>query len=137
MLVLKREFGQAIVIGDDIRVMVVGVRGNQVRIGIEAPAAVAVHRQEVYDAIHRQDGHTSDKVTEAAKAGHVGSKRARQANLAYLLASALVAIRDQDWKPDPRTIREAEAVLAMHPQFNPETGVLGHLNPIVDGRTAE
>ena len=51
MLVLTRKVGQSIVIGDEIEVVVLEVRGEQVRIGIRAPKNVSVHRQEVYQQI--------------------------------------------------------------------------------------
>jgi carbon storage regulator len=53
MLVLTRKPNQAIVIGDDVRVVVVSVDRDQVRIGVEAPRSVTVHRAEVYEEIHR------------------------------------------------------------------------------------
>ena len=49
MLVLTRRTGEEIVIGDDIRVIVVEVQGNKVRLGVKAPASVRIDRQEVYD----------------------------------------------------------------------------------------
>jgi carbon storage regulator len=58
MLVLTRKPNQAIVIGDDIRVVVVSVDRDQVRLGIEAPRAVSVHRSEIYDELKR-DGSAS------------------------------------------------------------------------------
>lgn len=54
MLVLSRKKNEKIVIGDNIVVMVVEVRGDKVRLGIEAPKEVSVHREEVYDAIQRE-----------------------------------------------------------------------------------
>jgi carbon storage regulator len=52
MLVLTRKLGQSIKIGDEVEVVVLEVRGEQVRIGIRAPKTVSVHRKEVYDQIH-------------------------------------------------------------------------------------
>jgi carbon storage regulator len=54
MLVLSRKRDEKIVIGDSITLMVVDIRGDKVRLGIEAPKDVTVHRQEVYDAIRRE-----------------------------------------------------------------------------------
>ena len=54
MLVLKRHLGETIVIGNVIRITVVEIRGDRVRLGIDAPKDVAVHREEVWDAIQRQ-----------------------------------------------------------------------------------
>ena len=53
MLVLSRQSDETIIIGDNIRVTIVEVRGDKVRIGIDAPRDVTVHRQEIYDAIRR------------------------------------------------------------------------------------
>lgn len=54
MLVLSRHRGDEIKIGEDITIVVVDIRGDKVRLGIEAPKDVPVHRKEVYDAIKRQ-----------------------------------------------------------------------------------
>lgn len=51
MLVLMRRIGETLVIGDDVTVTVLGIKGNQVRIGINAPKKVPVHREEVYERI--------------------------------------------------------------------------------------
>jgi carbon storage regulator len=54
MLVLSRQKDESIVIGDDIKITIVDVRGDKVRLGIEAPREVPVHRIEVYEAIQRE-----------------------------------------------------------------------------------
>ena len=57
MLILTRRIGESVYIGDDVRLTVLGVRGTQVRIGINAPKEVPVHREEIYYRIkHEQDG---------------------------------------------------------------------------------
>lgn len=60
MLVLTRKLGQSIVIGDEIEVVVLEVRGEQVRIGIRAPKTVAVHRKEIYDQIQEENRSSTD-----------------------------------------------------------------------------
>ena len=56
MLILTRRVGETLMIGDEVTVTVLGVKGNQVRIGVNAPRDVAVHREEIYDRIKREQG---------------------------------------------------------------------------------
>ena len=55
VLILTRRLGQTLVFGPSIRVTVVGIRGNQVRIGIDAPKSVRVHREELYERLQRDE----------------------------------------------------------------------------------
>ncbi len=64
MLVLSRQSDETIVIGDNIRVTIVEVRGDKVRIGIDAPRDVTVHRQEIYDAIQKNTQGTVEIVDQ-------------------------------------------------------------------------
>lgn len=54
MLILTRRVGETVVIGDDVTVTVLGVKGNQVRVGVNAPKEITVHREEIFERIKRE-----------------------------------------------------------------------------------
>ena len=58
MLVLSRQKDESIMIGDDVEITIIDVRGDKVRLGITAPKEIPVHRMEVYEAIQREKGET-------------------------------------------------------------------------------
>jgi carbon storage regulator len=60
MLILTRRVGETVVVGDEVTVTVLGIKGNQVRCGINAPKRVAVHREEIYERIRREELDNSD-----------------------------------------------------------------------------
>jgi carbon storage regulator len=68
MLVLSRKKNESIVINDDIKIVVVEIRGDKVRLGVDAPKEVPVHRQEVYDAIHRNAEADESSPVDSAEA---------------------------------------------------------------------
>ena len=63
MLILTRYIGETIIIGEEIAVTILGVKGNLVRVGVAAPADVSVHREEIYDRIQREKVNGVTEVT--------------------------------------------------------------------------
>ena len=71
MLILTRRVGESVVIGDDVGITVLGVKGNQVRLGVKAPKEIAVHREEIYDRICNE---REQRVTGHIKVAEIGGK---------------------------------------------------------------
>jgi carbon storage regulator len=67
MLILTRRVGETVMIGNEVTVTVLGVKGNQVRVGVNAPKDVAVHREEIYERIKREEDPDSRPATPAVK----------------------------------------------------------------------
>ena len=67
MLVLSRQRNESIMIGDDVEIIIVDVRGDKVRLGITAPKAISVHRKEVYEAIQREKAEGKQQVDPPVK----------------------------------------------------------------------
>jgi len=73
MLILTRRVGETVMIGSDVTVTVLGVKGNQVRVGVNAPRDVAVHREEIFERIKREQA-------AGLQAGHVEHAKTNGAN---------------------------------------------------------
>jgi len=75
MLILTRRVGETVMIGDDVTVTVLGVKGNQVRLGINAPRSVAVHREEIFLRIrneHEEASHRGERVAGGDSGSSLG-----------------------------------------------------------------
>lgn len=74
MLVLSRQRDESIMIGDDVEITIVDVRGDKVRLGITAPKSIPVHRREIYDAIQREKAQKAEAEAHANPAGEATDK---------------------------------------------------------------
>lgn len=72
MLILTRRVGESLMVGDEVTITVLGVKGNQVRIGVNAPKEVSVHREEIYQRIQKEKMH---KLEAAVEAGNSTKRR--------------------------------------------------------------
>ncbi|MGH8659604.1 MAG: carbon storage regulator CsrA [Gammaproteobacteria bacterium] len=82
MLILTRRVGESLIIGDDVSITVLGIKGNQVRLGAAAPKEISVHREEIYQRIQQEKA----KAQEEAPS-NVGAAGDLHANDAYLFKS--------------------------------------------------
>ena len=73
MLILTRRVGETLMIGDDVTVTVLGVKGNQVRIGVNAPKEVSVHREEIYERIKKEQSGSAESDIPESHTKHTGS----------------------------------------------------------------
>lgn len=75
MLVLSRQRDESIIIGDNIVITIVDIRGDKVRLGIQAPTEIPVHRQEVYEAIQRENQRAAGGESDESAAGKTLAQR--------------------------------------------------------------
>jgi carbon storage regulator len=73
MLILTRRISESVIIGDEVKVTVLGVKGNQVRLGIDAPKTVSVHREEIYQRIQQEKSGGESKEEDQSSERHPSS----------------------------------------------------------------
>lgn len=75
MLILTRRIGETVMVGDDVSITVLGVKGNQVRVGISAPKSIAVHREEIYRRIKNEGASRVEPSTTHSEQTSSASKK--------------------------------------------------------------
>jgi len=132
MLVLSRKVNEKIIIGDDVAVMLVEIRGDKVRLGIEAPPEVPVHRLEVFEAIKRAAGFPPDA---KPKPSYVEMYRATLAEIEMMLAGDFHNNRDPVLVPG--IMRAIELVAEQRRRFEPIGSIkrehAGRVAPLKEG----
>ncbi len=67
MLILTRRAGETIIVGDEVKITIIGIKANQVRIGVDAPRQIAVHREEIYHRIQAEKNQAREQESEQAE----------------------------------------------------------------------
>ncbi len=73
MLILTRRVGESLMIGDDVNITVLGIKGNQVRLGVNAPKEIPVHREEIYQRIQQEKSKAQEEVSPTVGADSVNT----------------------------------------------------------------
>lgn len=124
MLVLSRHRGEAIMIGDDVEITVVDIRGDKVRLGVSAPKEIPVHRREVYLAIQQENREATAKALEASKGcGTIQKGQAMNAakELKLIRAALCKAVEEMD---SPNNVKAVAARMTIACAANAEWELL-------------
>lgn len=117
MLVLSRQRDETIMIGDEIEITVVDIRGDKVRLGITAPTSIAVHRKEVYEAIRRENEHAArlnGDIQQISQTIQPGPERVAARSRAAQLARPIRTTPPTEPPTGPPTESPTEPVVPKH-----------------------